>query len=160
MKITKDVVVSIAYTLKGDDGVVIDTSEGGEPLSYLHGHANIIDGLETELEGKTAGDKLKVTVSPEDGYGTRDDELVDLVPISNFAEPEELEVGGQIVAETDEGQMMFTVLEIGKDNVKLDGNHPLADQTLHFEVEIKEVRAATAEELEHGHAHGAGGHPH
>lgn len=152
MNIEKDMVVSIDYKLTGDDGNLIDASEVGKPLAYLHGHANIIEGLEEALDGKEVGNTVKISIPPEKAYGHPDAELVDLVPKSQFEDPEELEIGGQIIAETEEGQMMFTVLEITDGEVKLDGNHPLAGMTLNFDVEVKEIRKATSKELGQGHA--------
>ena len=151
MTIKKDSLVKIEYTLKDDQGNIIDqTNNEDGPLEYIHGNENLIEGLEKELEGKKAGDEISVVVQPEEAYGSRDDQLVDEVPKGNFPQPDELEVGGQVVAETDEGPILFTVLEITDEYVKLDANHPLADQVLHFEVKILEVRDATKEEIEAG----------
>jgi FKBP-type peptidyl-prolyl cis-trans isomerase SlyD len=153
-------VVLIHYTLKDDDGKVIDSSDGGEPLAYIQGHGNLVPGLEKALEGKKDGDAVAVTLSPADGYGTRNDALVQRVPKRSLQGSGEIRKGMQFQAQTDEGLRVFTVTAVVGDMVSLDGNHPLADQTLHFDVEIVSVRAATAEELEHGHVHGAGGHHH
>lgn len=160
MQIAKDVVVQIHYTLKNDAGEVLDSSEGAEPLAYLQGHGNLISGLEKALEGKTAGESLNVSVAPQDGYGVRDEGLVQDVPRSAFKGIPKVEVGMQFQAESNYGPRTVTVTKVGADSVTVDGNHPLADQTLHFAVEIVEVRAASAEELSHGHVHGAGGHHH
>lgn len=157
MIIKKDCIVSIDYTLTDKNGEEIDSSKGQEPLAYLHGHAQIIEGLEKELEGKKVGDELKVKIEPAMGYGEKLDELVMDVPKGNFPDPEELEVGGHIIAETEEGETIYTVLAINEDSVTLDGNHPLAGEELNFEVKVVGVREATAEELTHGHAHGEGG---
>jgi FKBP-type peptidyl-prolyl cis-trans isomerase SlyD len=153
-------VVLIHYTLKDDDGKVIDSSDGGEPLAYIQGHGNLVPGLEKALEGKKDGDAVAVTLSPADGYGTRNDSLVQRVPKRSLQGSGEIRKGMQFQAQTDEGLRVFTVTAVVGDMVSLDGNHPLADQTLHFDVQIVSVRAATAEELEHGHVHGAGGHHH
>jgi FKBP-type peptidyl-prolyl cis-trans isomerase SlyD len=153
-------VVLIHYTLKDDDGKVIDSSDGGEPLAYIQGHGNLVPGLEKALEGRKDGDAVTVTLPPADGYGTRNDALVQRVPKRSLQGSGEIRKGMQFQAQTDEGLRVFTVTAVVGDMVSLDGNHPLADQTLHFDVKIVSVRAATAEELEHGHVHGAGGHHH
>jgi FKBP-type peptidyl-prolyl cis-trans isomerase SlyD len=142
-------VVLIHYTLKDD-----------EPLAYIQGHGNLVPGLEKALEGKKDGDAVAVTLAPADGYGTRNDALVQRVPKRSLQGSGEIRKGMQFQAQTDEGLRVFTVTAVVGDMVSLDGNHPLADQTLHFDVQIVSVRAATAEELEHGHVHGAGGHHH
>ncbi len=162
MKITKDKVVGIHYTLTGDENKVLDTSSGGDPLSYLHGHGNIIPGLEAELEGKSVKDTFKVTVQPELAYGHHDKDLVFNVSRSNFADPESIQVGVQVRGQLAENEppMLLSVVEVTEDEVVLDGNHPLAGQTLHFDVEVMELRDATAEEIAHGHAHGPHGHHH
>jgi FKBP-type peptidyl-prolyl cis-trans isomerase SlyD len=149
--IKKNDVVSIEYTLKDAAGQVIDTSVGQDPLEYLHGHGSIIEGLEKELEGKSINDEFSVKVSPEQGYGTRDEEMIEVVPIGNFPQPDELEVGGQVMAETEEGPVVFTVMKVEKDSVTLDGNHPLADQELHFEIKVVATREASADEIAQGH---------
>jgi FKBP-type peptidyl-prolyl cis-trans isomerase SlyD len=153
-------VVLIHYTLKDDDGKVLDSSAGGEPLAYIQGHGNLVPGLEKALEGKTDGNRITVTLSPAEGYGRRSDALVQRVPKRSLQGSGEVRKGMQFRAQTDEGVRLFTVTAIAGDMVTLDGNHPLADQTLHFEVEVIEVRGATAQELEHGHVHGPGGHHH
>ena len=160
MQIAADSVVLIHYTLKDDAGKVIDSSDGGEPLAYIQGHGNLVPGLEKALEGKKDGDAVAVTLAPADGYGTRNDALVQRVPKRSLQGSGEIRKGMQFQAQTDEGLRVFTVTAVVGDMVSLDGNHPLADQTLHFDVQIVGVRAATAEELEHGHVHGAGGHHH
>ena len=154
MKITEKTVVSINYTLKGDDGSVIDSSDGKEPLQFLYGVGMIIPGLEKALEGFSAGDSFKVTVAPQDGYGERRDDLVQVVPAKDLEHLKDLEVGAALQAETDDGQAIsLVVTEISKDGYTLDGNHPLSGENLHFEGEVVEVRAATEEEMEHGHSH-------
>ncbi|MFZ5723278.1 MAG: FKBP-type peptidyl-prolyl cis-trans isomerase [Pseudomonadota bacterium] len=153
-------VVLIHYTLTSDGGEVLDTSDGREPLAYLHGFGNIIPGLENALAGKRAGDALKVSIEPADAYGVRDDELVQLVPRSAFGGAPDLEVGMQFHAQTPAGMRVVTIVDIEGDQITLDGNHPLAGERLHFDVKVTEVRAATAEELAHGHVHGPGGHHH
>ena len=155
MKISKDVVVSIEYTLRDDNGNVLDSSEGGEPLAYLHGNGSLIPGLEAQLEGKAANDALKVVVAPADGYGEFDAAQIVSVPKSQFAGVTDLSVGMQFTASGPEGQQVVTVTKIENDMITVDGNHPLAGQTLTFDVKIINVREATEEELSHGHVHGA-----
>ena len=156
MNIEDKKVVLVHYTLKNDAGDVLDTSDGQDPLAYLHGAGNIIPGLEAELKGKKAGDKVDAVIKPEDGYGTRRDELVQTVPLSNFDQPDQVKVGVQFYVEGPEGVMMATVTAMEGDSVTVDLNHPLADTTLHFAVEIIEVREPTEDELNHGHVHGEG----
>lgn len=161
MTIAENKVVSIEYTLKNDEGEVLDTSEGREPLVYLHGSQNIIPGLENALAGKVVGDSLTVRITPEDGYGVRDDSMKQEVPREMFGEEEEIQVGMQYHAQGPDGDMLVvTVVEASDTHVTVDGNHPLADVHLNFDVEVKEIRDASAEELEHGHVHGEGGHQH
>ncbi len=160
MQIAQDSVALIDYTLTNDAGEVIDSSNGGEPLAYLHGHQNIIPGLEKALLGKTVGDSLKVSIAPAEGYGEVNPSLVENVPSNLFQGVEQIEVGMQFHAQTGGGMQVITVTAVEGDTVTVDGNHPLAGQTLHFDVTVKEVRAASQEELDHGHVHGAGGHHH
>lgn len=160
MSISANSVVAIHYTLTDDDGVQLDSSVGNQPLTYLHGAGNIIPGLEQELEGKKAGDSLQVTVPPADGYGEHVEQLVQIVPKAAFAGVEELDLGMRFQAQTEQGPVSVQITNIEGDEVTVDGNHPLAGKTLHFEVSIETVRDATEQELEHGHAHGAHGHDH
>ncbi len=160
MKIAKNNVVTMHYTLTLDDGAEVDTSVGSEPLVFLFGAGQIIPGLEDALLGKTKGEKLKVKIKPELGYGDRDDTLTQVVPKSAFEGAESLDVGMQFHAQGEEGPIMVTVVKIEGDNVTIDGNHPLAGKNLNFDVNIVEVRDATPQELTHGHAHGAHGHDH
>lgn len=156
MKIAQDKVAEIEYVLKVE-GEIVDQSEAGDPLVYLHGHNNIIPGLEQALEGHEPGDQVTVTVAPEDGYGERDDENVQVLPRADF--DDDVEVGASYFAQSDDGSVNpFTVVSVSGDDVTVDFNPPLAGQTLNFEVTVKDVRDATAEELEHGHAHGDGMH--
>jgi len=155
MQITENSVVAIEYTLKGDDGQVIDTSEGREPLVYLHGHSNIIPGLEKAIEGKAPGDELEVTVPPEDGYGQYRKELVQDVPKDAFAGMDKVEPGMSFRAESNAGPMTVIVREIKDDAITIDGNHMLAGQVLNFKVAVKSVREATAEEISEGVAQAA-----
>jgi FKBP-type peptidyl-prolyl cis-trans isomerase SlyD len=158
MAIDTDSVVSIHYTLKDDTGTVLDRSEAGEPLAYLHGHGNLIPGLEQELTGKNSGDELTVTVPAAQGYGEYDERLVQSVPRRSLRGIKEVKVGMRLHAQSAEGTQALTVTKILGDMVTLDGNHPLAGKSLHFDVRIEEVRAATEEELSHGHVHGPHGH--
>jgi FKBP-type peptidyl-prolyl cis-trans isomerase SlyD len=159
MLIGDKTVVSLNYTLKNADGEVIDSSDGSEPLSYIHGTQAIVPGLERELTGMSAGQSKDVVVKPEDGYGIPDPDGVFGVPRAAFPPDAHLEVGQSFIGEDDEGQSVpVRVLEVRADLVMVDANHPLAGQTLYFHVDVVEVRDATAEELAHGHAHGAGGH--
>jgi FKBP-type peptidyl-prolyl cis-trans isomerase SlyD len=160
VEIAADTVVLIHYTLKDDSGKVLDSSAGGEPLAYIQGHGNLVPGLEKALEGKQGGSLVAVKLSPADGYGVRDEALVQRVPKRSLQGSGEIRKGMQFRAPTDDGMRLFTVTAIVGDMVTLDGNHPLADQTLQFDVEVVSVRGATPEELEHGHVHGTGGHHH
>ncbi len=153
-------VVTIDYTLKDDDDQVIDTSQGREPLAFIHGVGQIIPGLEKALEGKQAGEAVAVSIPPEDAYGERDDSMVLNIPREQFEGAEQIEPGMQFQAETDQGVQILTVLEADDQEVTVDGNHPLAGMNLNFEVSVVEVRDATQDELDHGHAHGPGGHQH
>ena len=160
MQIEKNRVVLVHYTLRDEQGKVLDSSSGRGPLSYLHGKGNIIPGLEQALAGKAAGEKLDVTVPPEQGYGRRDDRLVQIIPRSKFAEGSELTPGMQVRATGSQGARMVTIVRVERDFVTIDANHPLAGRTLHFSVEVAEVRKATHEEVSHGHVHGPGAHHH
>lgn len=160
MQIAKNAAVQIHYTLKNDAGEVLDSSEGAEPLAYLQGHGNLIPGLEKALEGKRAGDEVAVSIPPEEGYGVRDASLIQDVPRSAFEGIPDVEVGMQFHADSNHGPRTVTVTKVAAETITVDGNHPLADQTLHFAVQIVAVRAASKEELSHGHVHGPGGHHH
>jgi FKBP-type peptidyl-prolyl cis-trans isomerase SlyD len=154
-------VVSIHYTLKLNSGRVVDSSAGGDPLEYLHGAGNIVPGLESRLTGRKVGDKLNVKVAPEDGYGERDPDGVQRVPRSEFPDDVKIVPGLQLEAQMQDGEVVpLTVTGIEGDQVTVDMNHPLAGETLHFQIEVTSVRRATQEELDHGHAHGAHGHHH
>ncbi len=160
MQIGKHKVVSIDYTLTNNDGEVLDTSKGQEPLAYIHGIGFMIPGLEHALEGKLSGDSLSVTVEPRDGYGERDEDLVKVVERTMFGDVERLEVGLQFQAQTDDGIDVVTVTSVDGDEVTVDGNHPMADVVLNFDVRVVGVREASEEEIDHGHVHDAGGHQH
>ncbi len=160
MEIANQRVVYIHYTLTNDAGDVLDSSRDGEPLAYLHGSGNIIAGLENALTGKQAGDKLTVQVAPAQGYGERDEALVQDVPRRAFEGISEIQPGMAFNAQSSRGPTRVVVTRVVGDMVTVDGNHPLAGENLTFDVEITEVRTATAEELSHGHVHGPGGHHH
>ena len=153
MLIGKDAVAVIDYILKDDDGEILDESQNGE-FVYLHGAQNIISGLEAALQGKQAGDRIKVSLEPEEAYGERDPERIQVVPRDMFETDEEIISGMQFHAESPEGQMMvITVSEVDDDEVTIDSNHAMAGMNLHFDVDVIEVRQATEEELAHGHVH-------
>jgi FKBP-type peptidyl-prolyl cis-trans isomerase SlyD len=160
MQIAENTVASFHYTLTNDAGEVLDSSRGREPLLYLHGAGNIVPGLEQAMEGRGPGDTFKVDVAPEQGYGKRHDGLIQKVPREAFQGVDQLEVGMQFQASGPQGAMSVTITAIEGDQVTVDGNHPLAGETLHFDIEVADVREASAEEMAHGHVHGEGGHQH
>jgi len=161
MKIANGTVVGIEYSLHLGDGKVIDASEPSEPLTYLHGEGQIVPGLESALEGLSAGDKKQVTVSPKDGYGERDARGVQEVDRTAFPPDFDPKPGMELTAEGEDGEPVpFVIREVRDDKIVIDLNHPLAGRTLHFDITVREVREATAEEREHGHAHGPHGHDH
>lgn len=160
MKIGKHSVVTLDYTLKNGEGILLDTSEGREPLVYLHGVGALIPGLEDDLNGKSKGDKFSTVIEPDNAYGSRKDELLKVVSKAGFQGDEDLEIGMQVQLETEHGPAIAIVTDITGEDVTLDLNHPLADMYLHFDVEVVDVRKATAEEVSHGHVHGPGGHHH
>lgn len=160
MEIQDGRVATIHYTLTDDDGSVIDQSAPETPLSYLHGASNIVPGLENALTGKQVGDKVQVDVPPELGYGPRHEQLQQVVPLAAFPQGANIVPGMQFEAHGEHGPLVVTVVQVGPDEVTVDGNHPLAGKTLHFAVEVVEVREPTADELSHGHVHGPGGAHH
>jgi FKBP-type peptidyl-prolyl cis-trans isomerase SlyD len=161
MNVSKNRVVSIEYTLTGEDGTILDSSKGEEPLTYLHGTGSMIEGLETALEGKAPPDHVSVTVAPEHAYGARDDSIVFSVPRAQFRGVDNIEIGMQFQVQGDGEGHMVTLIGMDADEVTVDGNHPLAGLTLHFDVDIVDVREATPDELEHGHPHeGPSAHSH
>jgi FKBP-type peptidyl-prolyl cis-trans isomerase SlyD len=157
MQISEGTVVSMDYSLKNDEGTVLDQSQPDQPLVYLHGHRNIIPGLEAAIEGKASGDTVEVRVEPTDGYGEPNPALEQVVPRDRFQGVESLEVGMQFQANTEQGPVSVRVTKVDDDDVTVDGNHPLAGQHLNFDVKILEVRAGTEEEIAHGHIHQGGG---
>mgnify|MGYP002630863495 FL=1 len=161
MSIKDNSAVSFHYSLADDEGQQLDSSAGKEPLAYLHGAGNIIPGLENALAGKAVGDSMTVAVSAAEGYGEVQQELIQDVPRTSFQGVEQIEVGMQFEAQTGQGGTVpVTVTAVTDETVTVDGNHPLAGKNLNFDVSIEAVRDATAEELEHGHVHGPGGHEH
>ena len=156
MTVTKDSVVSIHYTLRDNDGNILDSSTGRDPLNYIHGRGNLIVGMEEGIEGKSNGDQFSLKISPEKGYGLKNDQLVQKVPLKSFGD-QKVEAGMQF--NTQNGQVV-TVTEVAQDSVTVDANHPLAGVALNFEVEVVDIRKATQEKIDHGHVHGPGGHDH
>jgi FKBP-type peptidyl-prolyl cis-trans isomerase SlyD len=157
MQITDNTAVSFHYTLTNNSGEQLDSSIGSEPLLYLHGAGNIIPGLEAALLGKKAGDKLNVSIEPEHAYGLLDENMVQVVSKKMF-EGMDVEIGMQFHADVSYGSGVITITAIDGDDVTIDGNHPLAGEHLNFDVEVVDVRPATADEIEHGHIHGTGCH--
>lgn len=149
-------VVTIDFTLKNSEGVLLETTEGSEPFDYLQGAMEILPALEAQMEGKKIGDTCTITLSPDEAYGDRNEELVDQVSLAEFG-PEGVSVGEELQIPLDDDVVLVTITNIEGDIVTADMNHPLAGMTLVFDIEVKAIREATAEELEHGHAHSAEG---
>lgn len=160
MEIRKDTIASIDYTLTDDAGQQLDTSQGAEPLAYLHGHQQIIPGLEAALEGKQTGDHFRADIAPADAYGVHEEAMVQQVPLSMFPKGQAIMVGQEFRSQAGEHSHRVRVVAMDEKEVTVDGNHPLAGKTLHFDITVRDVRPATQEELAHGHAHGPGGHAH
>ena len=154
MQITKHKVVTIDYTLSNVMGTVLDSSAGNQPFTFVQGVGSIIPGLETALEGKSSGDTFTVHIPPEEGYGPRNEALTQVVSKDLFIDVKDLQVGMQFEAQTNAGKQLLTITRIEGNDVTIDGNHPLAGETLKFDVTVRDVRDATGEELSHGHAHG------
>ena len=153
MKVANGMVVSMHYTLTDEAGTTLDSSRGRAPFAYLHGHGNIISGLENALEGAEAGYKSEVELAPAEGYGEHNETVVFEVPREQFPDNEDIQVGMRVEGQGPQGVVPFTVVGLTEQGVVLDGNHPLAGKTLHFSVEVLEVRKATDQELAHGHVH-------
>jgi len=153
-------VVQLAYTLKDSAGEILDESTTSDPFFYLHGAGQIVPGLEAGLTGLKMGDKKTVTVTPDQGYGEEDPQLRLTVPRTQFPKDIDVKVGMEFEARGPQGPMPFVVAGVEGDQIQIDGNHPLAGETLHFDVEVLGIRDATTEEKSHGHAHGPGGHHH
>lgn len=164
MKITNKTVVQFHYVLKDEAGVEIENSHAGEPLAYLHGYKNMLVGVENALAGKEKGDKFSVTLQPEDAYGERQEDAIQRVPVKHLqglpSPSAKWKAGMTAVVNTEGGQRQVTVVKAGKFMITVDINPPLAGKVLTFDLEVADVREASAEEIEHGHAHGAGGHQH
>lgn len=156
MQITDKLAVSIHYILTNGAGEELDNSRNEEPMTYLHGFGQIIPGLENALKGKKVSDKFKVTIAPEDAYGERSDDMLQTVPMDMFADADKVEVGMQFHADASNGVSVVTVTNVADDEVTIDGNHPLAGETLTFDVEVMDIRPATEDELSHKHVHGEG----
>jgi len=161
MTIDQHKVITIHYkVVDADSGELIDSSENGQPMTYLHGAQNIVPGLEKALEGKSVGDEVVVTVKPADAYGERSEEGIQQVPIEVFEDMEKIEPGMIVMVETEDGPLNLVVTEVDETTVTVDANHPMAGKSLTFSVKIKEVRDASEEEVAHGHVHGPEGHHH
>lgn len=160
MQIADKTVVSFHYTLSGSDGEEIESSRDGDPTSYLHGARNIIPGLEQAMTGRAEGDSFEVTLAPADAYGERRDGLSQKVPVKHLSYQGKLRPGSVAQLNTEQGKVAVTVTKVGRHSATVDANHPLAGRELCFAIEITGVREASAEEIDHGHAHGVGGHQH
>lgn len=159
MKIGSSKVASLGYTLKNDDGEILDKADESNPFLYLHGAGGIIKGLENALADKKVDDSFSVIIAPEDAYGERDDKMIETVPRNMFEgiEDENMVAGAQFHAETPNGVQVITIASVNGDTVNIDANHPLAGETLHFDVAVLDIRDATEEEIAHGHPHAPGG---
>jgi FKBP-type peptidyl-prolyl cis-trans isomerase SlyD len=153
MKIARNTVVVLRYQISNDAGTVLEDSLEAEPVALLHGHGNVIRGLERALTDHERGDVFDVVVAPQDGYGLRQENQLQRVSKKYFANPRKLKPGMQTHLQTDKGQRLVTVQKVGSKVIDVDTNHPLAGENLHFHVEVVDVREATAAELSHGHAH-------
>ncbi len=160
MNIGPDKVVAFHYTLSQIGGEQLESTIGAEPMTYLHGHRNILPALEREMTGRQVGDTFQVTLQPEDAYGPRRENAGQRVPIKHIRYRGRLAPGMMVHINTDEGPRPVRVVKVGKFNVDVDTNHPLAGLALSFSIDVVDIRDATAEELAHHHAHGPGGHAH
>jgi len=160
MKISNNSVASFHYTLKNDAGEILDSSSGQEPMSYLQGASNIVPGLENEMEGKSVGDSFSIVISPAKGYGEVNENLLQELPKSMFAGVDNIEPGMEFQAQTEHGQQIIAVTKVEGDTITVDGNHPLAGENLHFEIEVTDIREASQEELNQGHVNGPSGDNH
>ena len=156
MQISNGKVATFHYTLTNDKGVVLDSSEGNDPLDYIHGYGMIIPGLEKALAGKSAGDTFKVSVEPKEAYGERREDLIQDISRRVFPEGQEIMPGMQFHAQTEDGTQLITVVEVGDEDITIDANHPLAGENLNFQIEVTGIREATEEEKSHGHVHTTG----
>ena len=160
MNIDKNSVVRFHYTMRDETGAEQDKSPANEPMTYLHGHGGLLPALEEALAGKTVGDTLEVTLTPDQAFGERQDNAEQRVPIKHLAGARKWKPGMTAVVHTEDGHRQVTVVKVGHSMATVDTNHPLAGMTLQFTIEVAEVREASPEELSHGHAHGPGGHHH
>jgi len=160
MTITKNKIVSFHYSLINEAGELVETSRERKPMTYFHGANNIVPGLEKALEGRSEGDEFQVTIPPEEAYGERDDNKLQRISSKHFKNPKKIKPGQVLAVQTRQGPLQVTVLKVGRFNLDVDANHPLAGQTLNFDIEVTEIRDATKEEIAHGHIHGEGGVEH
>lgn len=160
MKIANDTVVTFHYHLKDEQGVEIESSAGREATAVLIGHGNLLPALEEAMLGKAANEKFSVTLPPEKAYGLHRDGSTQRISLKHVLTKGKIKAGMAIAINTEQGARNVTVTKVGKFNVDIDTNHPLAGKTINFDIAIVDIRAATAEEISHGHAHGVGGHHH
>lgn len=160
MQVANNTVVSFHYKLEEVGGDYKEDSTGGDPMLYLHGYRGVLPGLEAAMKGKVAGDRFTVQIAPLDAYGLRNDNRIQRVPIKHLVDRKKPKVGEVVVVNTQTGEVNATVIKVGRHNVDIDANHPLAGKELKFDVEVVDVREATMEEVSHRHAHGPGGHQH
>ena len=160
MEVANNRVVSFHYKLEELGGDYTEDSSGGDPMLYLHGHRGVLPGIEDAMKGRVAGDKFTVQVSPEDGYGLRHEDGLQRVPIKHLIGRKKPDVGDLVTVNTKTRKVNAKVVKVGRHNVDVDTNHPLAGKTLKFDIEVIDVREATFEEVSHRHAHGPGGHQH
>ncbi|OOV86762.1 FKBP-type peptidyl-prolyl cis-trans isomerase [Oceanospirillum linum] len=160
MGISKDKVVQFYYTLRDEAGELLESNVGADPVAYLHGHKNMMPGVEKALEGREAGGEFTVTLPPEETYGVRRENSEQRVPVKHLMGAKRWKPGMMAVVQTEQGQRQVTVIKVGKFMVTVDTNHPMAGKTLTFDMVVADVRDATSEEIAHGHAHGIGGHHH
>ena len=160
MKIEDKKIVSFHYALSNEQGEPLESSRDGEPLTYLHGARSIIPGLEKAMAGKTVGDQFEVRVEPAEAYGERKEDSIQRIPAKHFKQGGKLQPGQMVILHTKQGQQQVTVVKVGRFNIDVDRSHPMAGLSLTFNVEVTDVRDATAEEISHGHVHGKGGVEH
>lgn len=153
-------VVSFHYTLINDQGKQLETSRERDPVVYMHGYRNIVPGLENAMTGREVGDTFKVTVEPVEAYGERDPNKVQRIPTKRFPKAKKISPGQVVSLQTKQGEIQAVIVKVGRFNIDVDANHPLAGETLTFDVEIMDTRDASEEEIEHGHVHGHGGVEH
>lgn len=160
MNISKNSVVQLHYSLFDEEGKLIEQTEADHPVAYLHGHKNMLDGFEKALNGKAVGDHASFTLSPDQAYGKRKEDAIARIPVKHLQGSKHWKSGMKAWVQTDHGTQQVVIVKMGRFMADVDTNHPLADKTIRFEVDIISVRQANPEEISHGHAHGAGGHQH